>query len=119
MKAVAQILVAFAPCLLASAVPFMRVFRGRGKGFKRPFFLCWVLFVFWITVFSLVVPGVAALFDRDLARTIQTSWVPEGPAVAAAAFMGWLYAAITLLLASFARLLAARFMPELLSNHDS
>jgi hypothetical protein len=89
VKAVAHILVSFAPCFLASAVPFMQVFLGRTKGFKRPFFLCWLLFVFWMFFFSSVVPTMAFLFNRDLARTVQTDWVPEGPAVVAAAFMGW------------------------------
>jgi hypothetical protein len=83
-----------------------------------PFFLCWGLLVFWLFVFSLVLPGVVALYDRNLARNISEC-VPEGPAVVAAVFMGWFYAAITLLVAVVARLTAARFMPRPISKNDS
>jgi TRAP-type C4-dicarboxylate transport system permease small subunit len=69
--------------------------------------------------FSLLLPGLVALFDRNLARTISTDWLPEGSAVVAAAFMGWFYAATTILLAVLARFLAARFFPKLLCSHDS
>jgi hypothetical protein len=118
MKAIAQIVVAFAPCVLASAIPFMEVFRCRGKGFMRPFLLCWGLFVFWIFFFSLGLPGLASLLSRDLAGTVS-DWVPEGPAVVLAAFMGWLYAVITIVLAVLARLFVSRFWPKLLSKNES
>jgi hypothetical protein len=118
MKAIAQIMVAFAPCVLASAVPFVEVFRCRGKGFLRPFLLCWALFVFWIFFFSLGLPVLASLLNRDLGRTVS-DWVPEGPAVVAAAFMGWLYAALTVVLAVLARLVVLRFWPKWFSKNDS
>ena len=66
-----------------------------------------------------MLPGLAALFDRELARTISIDWVPDGPAVMVAAFGGWLYSLLTLLAAVMARLLAARFAPKLISSNDS
>ena len=89
MKTAAQLLVAFAPFVLAAGLPFVRVVRG-ASGWKW-FFLCWLLLVVWMFLFCFVIPmGVLAL-NRELGREVF-KWVPEGPAVITMLFAGWLYA---------------------------
>lgn len=93
MKPALQLLVAFAPVLLAGAWPFRRVSRGAPAG--RWFLACWAMLVGWMAFFSLVVPLVASMIDRDLGKVVFT-WVPEGPAVIAMLFFGWFYAGLVI-----------------------
>jgi len=101
MKVSAQVLVAFAPFLLASVFPFFRVVRS-GRAW-RAFTICWISLVGWMFVFSIIIPLVAGIISRDFGREVALHWVPEGPAVMAAAFTGWFYAGITVLLALLVR----------------
>lgn len=96
MKVFAQIFVAFAPVLLAGAIPFIRVVRS-GSAW-RAFFLCRGFLVFWVAFFSLGIPLICSGISRELAHGVS-SWVPEGSAIVAIAFFGWFYAGITVLAA--------------------
>jgi len=60
--------------------------------------MCWGLLVFWFAFFSLGIPLICGGISRDLARS-ASDWVPEGPGVVAAAFIGWFWAGIIVLLA--------------------
>jgi hypothetical protein len=95
LRTIAQIAVAFAPVILAGAIPFIRITRG-GR-VTSAFFICWGLLIFWVAFFSLGLPIIASGFSRELTHTVSR-WVPEGPAVIAMVFFGWFYAGITVLL---------------------
>jgi hypothetical protein len=90
MKMVAQVLVDFAPLVLAGGLPFLRVVRGE-SGWKW-FLVCWVSLVVSMFVFCFVIPMAIHSYDRELGRE-AFNWVPEGPAVILMLLMGWLYAA--------------------------
>ena len=101
MKATAQILVAFAPVILAAIFPFLRVLSGKSVWWA--FALCWVSLIAWEFAFALIIPLAINAIDRDLGREIFLDWAPEGPCVVAMTFFGWLYAAITVFLAMLVR----------------
>jgi hypothetical protein len=96
MKFALQILVAFAPLLLAGAWPFRKVLRGALSG--RWFLVCWAMLVGWMVVFSFIVPAVASMIDRGFGKVVSM-WVPEGPAVIVMLFCGWFYAGLVVGLA--------------------
>jgi hypothetical protein len=96
LNAVAQVLVEFAPLILAGAIPFQRVLRGGGIG--RWFLICWISLIAWTFVFSLIIPAIVLQIDHDLKREIS-GWFPDGTVVAAMLFFGWFYAGITVCLA--------------------
>lgn len=96
----ARYIVAFAPWLLACPLPFVRVLQGGSA--VRAFFFCWLLLVSWMSVFAIGIPYIAYQVSPDFARSMS-SWLPEGPAVVAIVFVGWVYAGPTVLLALFVR----------------
>jgi len=105
MKAIAQTAVVFAPLALAVLLPLIRMLRtGRLIG---PFFAVWASFVGWQFVFSIVLPLLASQINRPLGVTVS-DWVPEGPAVIFALFLGWFPAAGTVLMATLLRFLLER-----------
>lgn len=107
MKAFAQIIVAFAPVILAGVFPFVRVLRG-GRVWVA-FAIGWVSLVAWMFVFCFIIPLVAYQIDPDFAVEVAMHWVPEGPAVVAVTFFGWFYAGIAVLLAMIVRKLVRWF----------
>ena len=117
MKAVAQIIVAFAPAILAGAFPFVSVLRGGRVG--RAFAIGWVSLIAWLFVFCFIVPLIAYQIDRDLGREVEAHWVPEGPAVVAVTFFGWFYAGIIVLLALLVRRVVRWFGQRGVHTHDA
>jgi hypothetical protein len=106
MKAAAQIAVAFAPLLLACTFPFLRVVQGR-RVFPE-FAKCWGLLIFWMFVFTLVIPLGLGQIKHSWGRE-AFNWVPEGPALVAITFMGWMYAGPIVGLAVCVRQLVRKF----------
>lgn len=74
--------------LIAYGYPFVAILRGRpvfltiGKG--------WALVFLYMLFLCFLLPMLVSLVNRDLAKEMLNDWVPEGPSVVAAAFMGWL-----------------------------
>lgn len=104
-RTTARILVELAPMFLAVVLPFLRVLRGSRP--DRSFLLCWGLIVFWFAVFSLVVPMMVCIFDKDLGH-IVFDWVPDIPIIVGMTFFGWFYAGATVLLALLLRWVTQR-----------
>jgi hypothetical protein len=94
------LLVAFAPLVLAGAIPFYHVLRGARPW--RWWLFCWLSLIFWMFVFCFVVPLTVGAFSAQFAHEIF-NWVPEGPAVAAMLMMGWFPAGVLVTLAAFIR----------------
>jgi hypothetical protein len=62
----------------------------RGKRFLKTILKAWLLLFTYMLCLCVILPGVVTLFDREFGRQMFRSWVPEGPAVAAALIAGWL-----------------------------
>jgi len=74
--------------ILVVGYPLVAILRG-----KRVFVtvgIGWTLQFFYCLGLCLVVPMIVGAFDRDLGKEMFRSWVPEMPAIAAAAMMGWM-----------------------------
>ena len=109
LEAAAQIIVVvgleWLPCLWA----FARIVRGRQV--FGSFFLCWASLVIWHLFFIAVLPLSLYAINEKAGRTFS-QWVPEGPAVIAVAFVGWIPAGVTVLLGILTRDLTRHFGRE-------
>lgn len=91
IKIAAQIVVAFAPLIIAGVLPFIRVVKGGSP--LRWFFLCWLFLVVTMALLSLGAPIAVGMFSKEAAREVSR-WVPEGPHVFLMVLGGWFYAGI-------------------------
>ena len=103
--------------VLAYIYPLVAVVRGRPLG--KIVLRTWLWLVTYLLFLCLLLPGLVTLVSRELGREMFRTWVPEGPGVVAALFVGWLPPLVAGLVALALRWFLARLWPRALSVLES
>lgn len=96
---------------IACGYPFVAILRG--KRFFHTVGIGWALVFLGMLTLCLLLPMLVGIFDKDFAREMMESWVPEGPAVVAGAFMGWMPPLMGAAVGVVAKSLLNRFWPAM------
>lgn len=110
MYAALPILVGVSLLAIAYLYPFIVVFRG--GPFYRLIFRVWFYSLVGMLGFCFGLPLSVSAINPEVAREMLNNWVPEGPAVAAVMFMGWLPPLISGGIALFLREICLAVFPE-------
>ena len=103
--------------VIAYGYPLVAVLRR--KRFLKTILTAWLLLFGYMLCLCLLLPGEVTLFDRGFGREMSSTWVPEGPAVAAALLVGWLPPLMAGLVALFIRWLLEAYWPQGLARIES
>jgi hypothetical protein len=95
--------------MVAYGYPFVAILRG--KRVLRTIGIGWALVFLGMLTICLLLPMLVSVFNKDFAKEMLNSWVPELPAVVAVAVMGWVPPLVAVAIGMIVKSLLNRFWP--------
>lgn len=102
---------------VAYGYPLVAILRG--KRVLRTVVIGWGLLFIYMFSLCFLIPMLVSVFSRDLANEMWRSWVPEGPAVAAIAIMGWMPPLMAVVIGMVIKSALNRFWPATLKRIEA